>query len=393
MGCHSSEQDAHDQVAAIHANEGNKMTETYSHLARVAPLSAATEASLIRLREIGIEPGDNLFQFRAEISNSLLDSHYTVMSAKTLNNYVRDANRGVSFLRSHNWRELPVGYSLSAALEVVGDKQRVVADFYTVRGLEDTDNLIRRIETGLLRDVSVGFSGGDIICNVCGSGLFECRHYPGIKYEEKVNGISTMKVATFTIDDAGLNEVSGVFDGSTPDAMILKAERAARAGELTPEMVEVIQNTYRVRLPVRSSFALGSTADKTKSQGEEDMGLEALRTALSVQTDEEVEPAVVNLVQRNKALEAQAADGVTYRNDLVTQALAEGVRAQGNDFNKTLYEETLRTASLTVIKQMRDDWKKAADAKLKGGRHSVDTTSDEKQEKKKVQLRPAGAFK
>src|SRR6476661_7672551 len=123
------------------------MSEIYSHIGRVAPLVRATEADIVRLQELGIEPGDNIFNFRAEISNDLLDSHFTRMNAKTLANYVRDASNGVAFLRSHNWKELPVGYSINAKLDTLSanmtdgsgvittaTKQRVIADFYSIRG-------------------------------------------------------------------------------------------------------------------------------------------------------------------------------------------------------------------------------------------------------------------
>jgi hypothetical protein len=242
-----------------------------------------------------------------------------------------------------------------------------VAGFYTIRGLAETDDLIRRMKGGLVRDVSVGFHGGEMRCDLCGQGFWECRHFPGLKYEEKKGDTVTTQLATFTIDDARLSEVSGVFDGSTPEAMILKAQRAAKAGELTAGQVLLLENQYRTRLPVTKTIPVAKTKEEKMPIPED---FSKIRTLVGVETDEEVVPAVETLKQRVSQLEPQAEDGRTYRTDLVAQALAEGVRAMGNDFDKTVYETTLKSAPLSVVKRMRDDWKRVADANLPQGRQS-----------------------
>jgi hypothetical protein len=71
--------------------------------------------------------------------------------------------------------------------------------------------------------------------------------------------------------------------------------------------------------------------------------------------------------QRVKELEPRAADGDQYRNDLISEALAEGVRAYGDKFAKDTYEATLRGAPLAVIKQMKADWATVGDSRFAGG--------------------------
>lgn len=70
-----------------------------------------------------------------------------------------------------------------------------------------------------------------------------------------------------------------------------------------------------------------------------------------------------------------AADGETYRQDLISDALAEGVRALGNDFSREAYEPVLRGASIDTIKRMRDDWKSVADKALLPGRATSDDST------------------
>lgn len=348
-----------------------------SHPARVRQSAGVdSDAGRAQLRErFGLPEDQELYFWRAEISNDLLDSHFTHMAESTLRNYAGDAKAGVAFLKGHNWRELPIGYSLDAGYENQGSKKRVVADFYTVRGLPETDDLIKRMQSGLVRDVSVGFHGGRLICDICTRDFWDCSHWPGFKYEVKEGEVIRQVVATLTIEDARLSEVSGVFDGSTPEAMILKAQE--RAGDLKPEEVRLLEQRYRVKLPEsKRSFAGVDTSTGQKPGEDESMAIQEdfsrVRSLVGVETDDEVVPAVETLKRRVAELEPRAADGDAYRNDLVAEALAEGVRANGQEFDQATYEGTLRAAPLALIKRMRDDWKRVGDARFAGGRSTTD---------------------
>lgn len=361
--------------------------EHLSHLARVRLVSGDREQELMELlrQSLGSERRDEgYFLWDAEISNDLLDSHYTHMSETTLRNYAEDATRGVAFLKGHDRHSLPLGYSLTGEFQTVGDKKRVVAGFYTIRGLQDTNDLITRMEHSLLRDVSVGFHGGSATCDICGSEFWDCRHFPGLKYEEKKGDTVSTILATFTIEDARLSEVSGVFDGSTPDAMILKAQRHAASGLLTQEQVKILEGRYRVSLPTRSSHPVPEIP-KEKNMEE----LEQVRSKLNLKEEETVIQAIEKLQQRIAELEPVAKDGQQYRSDLVEEALEEGVRAQGEGFDRETYEETLKSAPIKVIKRMRDDWKKTADTVLPNGRHSTDSETGAK---RKVATHPDSAY-
>lgn len=367
------------------------MTEVYFHPGRIALLS---QERFVQLRELVAKSADadhnpdDLFYFRAEISNDLLDSHYTHMSAKTLANYAEDANRGVAFLAGHDWRSLPIGYSLTGTLETTNNKQRVVADFYTVKGLNETDSLITRIKTGLLRDVSVGFSKGRMICDICSRDFWDCEHIPGLKYQTKNGDVVSEVTSTFTIDDSRLNEVSGVFDGSTPDAMITKVVRMAENGLLDQRQISLIENHFRITLPGVSRVFPVAKLEETTGMTEEMIA--RAKVILGVETDEEIVERLDNLTKRLGEIEPQAEEGRQYRKDLIAEALAEGVRAQGNDFDTATYQSVLERSPLAVVKRMRDDWKKNAEQNLHAGRASTDNTKEDK--KSKVALIPDEAY-
>lgn len=381
-----------------------------SHPARVQVSAKTRDADLLALVKERYALDDDVmtahppYFWRAEISSDLVDSHFTHMAESTLRNYAADADLGVAFLKGHDHRSLPIGHSLKGSYEDTGGKKRVVADFYTVAGLPETDDLILRMRSGILRDVSVGFHGGQATCDLCSRDFWDCPHMPGLRYEVKEGDTVRTKLATFTIENARLSEVSGVFDGSTPQAMILKAQERAAAGELTADQVRILEQRFRVKLPAgKRAFAVinatGQMSREAMSMDENE--LNQLKEVLGagsgdalVRRAQEITASLTDTQKRIAELEPQAADGRQFRADLVAEAIAEGVRAQGKDFDKPTYEPMLTAAPIATIKRMRDDWQRIGDERLAGGRQSVDDDRTPPQpEAKTMSLVPEHAYK
>jgi hypothetical protein len=91
-------------------------------------------------------------------------------------------------------------------------------------------------------------------------------------------------------------------------------------------------------------------------------------------------------------LEPQAADGRAYRENLINEALAEGVRAYGDKFNRATYEAALKPAALDLIRQMKTDWATVGDSRFAGGRQTVDDSQAPGTQKKRAYV-PASAYK
>lgn len=394
------------------------------HFAIPARLLRPTEQRAVDLMALATEKGAidpailterAPFFFPAEISSDLVDAYSSHMTLSTLTNFMNDAKAGVALLPAHEHDDLPFGRSLDAMLENVIDppRTRVVTDFYTVPGLKlnsvTTDDLINGIRSGVLREVSVGFWGGEMTCDLCQRSIWswDCPHIPGLKYEVESAGVIGFRTATYAVDNAHLAEVSIVYDGATPRAEILKAEREASTGRLRPEAARMIEQRFRVKLPaakrsfagadipqskqkegamsldellagVRKALALNPDADVMEAVTEAGAELQRLRPLEAATQEAQVrvktlEGELATAQERATALESDAADGRQYRADLLEQALVEGVRALGDKFDKATYETLLRGASLATIKRMRDDWQVQGDARLPGGRASTDS--------------------
>ena len=416
------------------------------------------------------------FVFEAEVSSTRLDAYYTHMADSTLRNFARDAAEGVSLLDSHDGYKLGVGYSSGGRYEEEGENGRAVATFYIVPGLRfggqhsfaSSDDYIRAIQGGVVRDVSVGFYGGRWVCDLCKQPYFgqgsTCQHLAGYEYEIERDGRLVREMCTVAIHDARLSEVSLVYDGATPGAMILKAEQEAEAGRMSVADIRQFEQQYRVKLPRPSAgaaplkagvttdpvrlpttltaanaanvtfsvstgtngvramedeqvvtenapeavVAAGATevevveveagaADAPPADSEARAVVEAVRQATlqsaapqGITLDAAVRWLNEQLVQATRQLsEAQAevarlqplADqGRQYREELVTQAVAEGVRALGEAFPEETYRAMLANAPLEHIRQVRDTFAAQGNARFPGGRLTQDAPRSEDNE-------------
>lgn len=411
----------------------DEVVEVHAHPARVQAQPVSPEL-LERARALAPDPSifdeSPPFFWSAEISSDRLDSYFTRMAVSSLRNYAEDATRGVSFQNSHKTRELPFGRSLTGLFFPAEGEgpARTEADFYTLRGLNlngvSTDEFINGVRSGIVSDVSIGFSGGEYICSVCQRDMWrdwDCVHIPGVEYIEKPKegegGDSRIVLAIAWIENARLSEVSSVYDGATPGATILKAYREAEAGRLKPETARLLEGRYQMRFSPRGRSFPGADLPKQEdTMPNEADPLAPVRAVLTEARIDAADPAkavrsLVGDVQRLRPLEtalqgrcqegespeaalnricAQAEDGATYRADLVTEAIAEGVRAYGTDFAEADERADLERSSIAAIKRRLAQWKVVGDQTLTGGRRTVE--GDERERPNDRPALPPGAY-
>ncbi|MCH8290214.1 hypothetical protein IH992_03805 [Candidatus Poribacteria bacterium] len=373
-----------------------------------------------------LENDEDAFVFSAEISNNNLDAYFTRMNESTLKNFANDAKEGVSLQDSHDTRILGYGQSFDSVLEIDGDKSRVIADFYTIRGINfgglhsyaSTDDFIRAIEKKIVRDVSVGFYGGKETCDICGDPIWDwfsdCPHLPGVEYPIGDQGNETV-ICTASIIDARLSEVSVVYDGATPEAeLIRKAERMIENGDLDSSTINMLESKYRIKLPVErlgEKSKKGARHPKGESQVPEDKQptnvdpLSEIREQLRKVDDYTIEGIPADplravawlmgqhqeltrqigeqnaenetLTQEVAKLKPKAADGDQYRSDLIANALEWGVRALGNDFDKEANQTLMESLPIAQVRQMGVLWQQMGNTRFEGGRVTTDDKEPE----------------
>lgn len=351
---------------------------------------------------------DSAFTFQVEASNLNLDFYYTHMTRKTLRNFVNGAKAGVAFLDSHNNRNLGYGRTYGGRVRIdAGREVQFVApdgvelaieppsqyalallDVFTVPGINfggggptyaSTDDFIRSVNAGIAQDVSVGFGGGFMRCDICGNNYRsyrDCSHYAGNVYALGDAG-ERQVLATVAIDGANLHEVSAVYDGATPNATIRKAIEAGRAGELDREIKQLLEVRYQIDIPTGRIFPAvnGRQADTEDTHMDLEQAFEQIRAILaetSAPEGVEITEAVRWLAGEVERLRPLADAGRQYRTDLIEQALKEGVRAVGETFQQEAYRGMLENSSMEVIKRMAADWKAIGDKRFQSGRQTTD---------------------
>lgn len=462
----------HDEQGRMEEIVVDAVSEIHASTIRVARSTILSPAELMTKAKSkarnGYEFGeDEIYFWAVDASNNQVDTYFTAMAPSSLRNYAEDAEDGVAFQNSHSRSSLPLGHSLSGKF-VGGTKARTSMDFYTVRGLNisgiNTDEFIRGMETGLLNDVSIGFYGADYRCSICNKDMFDwsipweerCRHIPGIEYDttDKSGNVTGRIVCIAYVENARLSEVSVVYDGATPGAAIRKAQSEAEAGEIRPDVVDIIEARYRIKLPNSGKRYAGvdvpdggRTVDSNKVELEGEVKEETrvigageerkVEEVAPPATEEVVEvssrsadpivpvsenkaPVVVDntrgvlasalsdagvkpgddpiatlraLVEEIRTNRPLAKDGKQYRADLIADALDQGVRALGNDFDKEAYEELFRTASIETVKSIRDSFSKRASDAIPVGRSTVEGEEPVIVEAKpEVRKRPASVY-
>ncbi len=390
------------------------------------------EVLLSRYRERYPDSAAVPFFLRVEISNNGLDWYYTHMMTSSLNNYAADADAGVAFQDSHRSGNLGYGRSLfgeyraeagtppgwdrmgrsgSSALPAIerpSQYERVLSVAYIIPGLAlnqasygSTDDFIRAVQAGAVDQVSIGYGAGRETCDVCGARYWswDCPHIAGMTYDIERGNDQAEYLATVSIHDARLLEYSAVYAGATPNALVLrKAEQEAESGRLSDKAADLIEQRYRVRLRQRnwiSDFGFRNAEDLNRPQEVNTVDqLEQVR-ALLAEAGIEAETAVEQareVVAELSRLRPLADQGRQYRADLITEALAEGVRANGEKFPQETYRGILERADIDAIKTMRDDWARLASQRFPGGRQTVDGEEQSKPQQQRKSRVPASAY-
>ena len=236
---------------------------------------------------------EHYYGFRLAASSDGLDFYFTKPDPKTsLVNYVEDLKVGQSVLGSHSIDTFSYGTSYDAALTDLDPSspiyeaafyrqysdrpelrttQAVVGSYVISRGLElngeKTDSIIRGIELGNIRKVSIGFTVGKYVCGIDGKDMMAgwfgvipdmdegCAHFPGVDYGEDGPGWALMV-------DNDMMETSLVYKNASPSALYFrKAAELARHGILSIAQIGGIEERLQMRLPrhERRLWTPGST--------------------------------------------------------------------------------------------------------------------------------------
>ena len=373
---------------------------------------------------------DEVFAFPTKmVGDALLTERYIKLHKSLLELYKTDAKAGVAFMLDHAWaglqKALVYGRTFDASIKrsdgtVEGETWALYGDTYIVRGKEkdgiSTDAIIADIEDGTLFDVSIGFGFETAICSICGNNYYDgskCEHWRGREYEGQLCYIIAKPPGY-------LMELSGVFDGAYPTAGILSQmslpEGQSELIQLPDEELKKLPSgimTYAsygsnsgrlLTYHKKDDLAKGNTysvPDLSKPKGSDQEMSEPV-TYTQEQVDalikEAVDKAVAEALANAPAVDPPATpeafmtqeqateklgkelptdkvltyakEGMDYMTQLVEDAVAMGVRAQGNDFPAETWKNTFAGMGSQGIKDIMATFEKQAKEEIPAGRQS-----------------------
>jgi len=177
------------------------------------------ELALINAQALRPMAAGEVFAFKLAACDNQVDRDYERFTDAALADMAK-LYVGKPVLRDHRWNSTCQAARVYAAgVEDAGDGRRLVLRCYMPR-TEGTAETITAIESGVIRECSVGLRVGSSTCSICGAVQQKvmCAHWPGKEYDGKL--------CHFDLDNIkDTYEVSLVAIQAQPAAGVVKSKR------------------------------------------------------------------------------------------------------------------------------------------------------------------------
>ena len=329
------------------------------------------------------------------------NDQYVLFTVPGLESLAMYYEAGQPLMVNHNkWNS--VGYGQTAGASVA-DKVLTV-QFYILRDFEPgtgpvhkSNELIKAVEDGFLKDVSVGVKIMRSECSICGNNYGnyrECRHWRGQRevVTDPETGEETIVRCIQIVHEAEATELSLVWNGSDPHAMV--SDKYIDMSITEPYDTDKMQAVL-TQPPAQQQAA---TPEPTTAQGGNTMDLETLQAnlntaeaekqTLEIQKDalqkqcDALEASLKESQDEVKGLKADADKnaelieaGRAARKELEDKALELFVAGKENctEDDKTAQRTFLESlSSCDAVEGQIKAWQSIVDAKIPNGRQTVD---------------------
>lgn len=158
------------------------MNLTINKSAAENPAVSSADMTLINAQALKELTPDEVFTFRVEACNDLVDRDFERFPVETLEK-LAPMYVGKTVISDHRWvASMQQARVYKAYVEQRDNRNALVFECYMLRN-ESTKDAIAAIEAGILREVSVGCAISRAVCSVCGNDYGTCGHQKGVMYD------------------------------------------------------------------------------------------------------------------------------------------------------------------------------------------------------------------
>lgn len=183
-----------------------------------------SELALINAMTLVPQTAESLFMFKIAACNNQVDRDQERFTEATLDQ-MAEAFVGRPVLRDHNWSaDSQTARVYAGSTEVKEGVKRLILRCYMPR-TSRTANTITAIETGMVKEASVGCAVERAVCSICGESYYTCSHHKGEEYDGQIchadlDGLTDAYEVSLVAVPAqpGAGVVKAKSDGSIPPA-------------------------------------------------------------------------------------------------------------------------------------------------------------------------------
>lgn len=324
---------------------------------------------------------DEVYIFPISLCNNDVDRDIEKFTVESLN-AIASLMVGKTIVLDHRWsaKNQSARIFKTNVEQVSGKITKDGEPFYHLTALayavksDATKDFILNIDAGILKEVSVGVGVSKHTCSICGLDYYggECRHYKGEVYDEQ-----EMFVKLEGINDA--YEVSFVAVPAQPEAGVTKQRKDEDKMKYNDDLKQ-----YGID---ESDFQ--SIISKSK-EIDADLFLKILKAADKEKTvfltvdeakKEFGEISKEELFSKMKSYEQQQTKASEYDEIFqraVEDAIKNGVKAKGNDFDEKRWTKIFDRFTYYEVKAQSEEWKNEAEKELNVGTRTSQPFGSEK---------------
>lgn len=127
---------------------------------------------------------DDVYIRSMYLCNDVVDSYFSRFPEESLKK-ISKLVVGQSVLKGHDYNKLPIARFFKGKVVEKDGISWVRAWFYWLKNTDGAEDLVKNIDGGVYREVSIGFSCSEYICSICEKDIRRCEHIPGEKYKKQ----------------------------------------------------------------------------------------------------------------------------------------------------------------------------------------------------------------